>query len=494
MAYKIIPKAIYNSSRAFTVALLGCVILGAFSAFISLVLVQNFSSPVFSYLLIVLLSLLTIGPLVHRLTKRSFDLVEPSGWFALYYFTLFGIRAIWVLEFGSPILGLEAEPKDAGLINAALVVATIGLGVFWLGYYLPFGCSMSRAVPKLPGVWKRSLGMPVAASCLAVGWVLRLFLIYNQAGSLGSWLALNKYEQMAQVEGITYLTIFSSLATTGLFVFLVLARVYNKRIYWLIFLCSSPLELLYWFFSGSRAQFIFFLLSVMVVFYMTSDRTHRTSLRYGLAAALFILLLVFLFPLFSFIRGGLGELDLLLPRLETLWAQPLALLELVLTRQHGLDSLAIIMDRVPRYEPYALDWQLRLLIAAWIPRQLWPEKPTVSMGKILYQSMFPQIFHPGTAVAGTLPGTLYWGYGYLGVLFGMLFIGILWRFLRDYLVLPKGNLSNILVVAMVFQSFFILAEQDMISLLTMHLPRFLLTAIVAIVLGRVKKYSPKGCG
>jgi hypothetical protein len=65
----------------------------------------------------------------------------------------------------------------------------------------------------------------------------------------------------------------------------------------------------------------------------------------------------------------------------------------------------------------------------------------------------PGVFGESTSVAITLTGQFYWDLGIVGVLVGMTLVGILWKSLYEYFVRPKGNLSNILVVATMFPSF-----------------------------------------
>ena len=88
-------------------------------------------------------------------------------------------------------------------------------------------------------------------------------------------------------------------------------------------------------------------------------------------------------------------------------------------------------------------------------------------------------FPEGTSVSVSLPGQFYWDFGILGVLVGMIFIGVLWRFLHEYLVKPKGNLSNSLIVSMMFSSFFMPLEQTLVSLFTHHF--FMLVILLVVV-------------
>jgi len=456
--------------------------LGVLSAIIASEFVNSFASRATTYLLVGILGLLVFGPILQRIAKHSFDLAEPGIWFALFYFTHFGLRAVYDLTFGSPVLGFGPESVNFGLVNAALGVSIIGVLTFWAGYHAPLGKAFANSFSTLPRKWSHTRALQAAILCAAFGWSLRIFRIFYQAGGISGWLAANKYIELAQARGTMYLSILSSLSTVGLLIFFILARVLRKRKYWLLFTGFLVPELAFRFVSGSRAQFIFLLLGLLVCLYMTSKRDYKTTIRYSRWVAVLIILLIFLFPLFSIIRGGIRDPEEILLRASNFWENPLKLFYLIGSRQVGLDSLAIAMDRVPKEEPYTLGSELSLVAVAWIPRKVWSDKPIISVGKIFYEKFYPPIFHKGTSVAVTLPGEFYWGFGIVGVIIGMLVVGVLWRFLFEYLVRHEENLSNILVVSFMFPSFFIVAEQTLVSLLTMHLFQFVVVAIVALAI------------
>lgn len=459
--------------------LTGVLIVGIGIASVSLG--EALDSRTITYLLVAVLAFTTFGPILQRILKHSFDLAEPGIWFALFYFAHFGVRAIYDLIFGSPILGLGPGAKNVGLLNAALGVSITGLLAFWTGYHARFGKVIARTLPVLPQRWNASIALLVGLLCLILGWSLRIFLI-AQAGGLGTWLEANKYEFLTQAEGTAYLSILSNLAKIGLFIIVILARVRKHSIYWFLFTILLIPELAYWFLSGSRAQFVFVLLELLVCFYMTSKRGHEVSMKLVKWAVILVALLIILFPLLSVLRGGVTELQVALARSSVFWKEPMKLAEIICERQHGLDSLGILIERVPKEEPFTMGSELLLILVAWIPRALWPDKPIISPGKIFYEKFYPHIFHRGTAVAVTLPGEFYWDLGFINVIVGMLLMGVVWQILFKYLVHPPGNLSNILVVSIMFPTFFVTVEQSIVSFLTTHLFQFFVLVLVVLAL------------
>lgn len=458
------------------------VLLGAVAALIAVTLLSNFGSSKATYILFGFLSLFVFGPIMQRVLRRSLDLAEPGIWFALFYFTHFGMRAIYDLIFGSPALGLAPKSSDLTLLNAALGVSIAGLLMFWLGYLTHLGKAIAQSLPPLPPKWGRGRALQVALLCTGLGWSFRFFLVFYQAGGIAAWLKADKYILLAQAEGTVYLSILSDLAAIGLFIIFIIGKTRRRYSYWFLFSLFSIPELLWRFVGGSRAQFIFFLLGLLMASYLTSKRGHKVSRQYVKWLTVISILLFLLFPLFSIIRGGIKNPHDIFELTWEFWKSPSKLFALVAARQVGLDSLALVIDRVPKEEPYTLGSELSLLAVAWIPRIFWPDKPTISIGKVFYQKFYPPIYHEGTAVAPTLPGEFYWALGIIGVIVGMFLIGILWRFLFEYLVKPRENLSNILVVGLMFPSFFVPAEQSVVGFFTMHLFQFLLVALIALAI------------
>ena len=458
--------------------------LGLLSAIIAVKFVNSFASITTAYLLIGILGILVFGPILYRIARHSLDIAEPGIWFAVYYFTHFGVRAIYDIVFGSLVLGFGPESVNFDLVNTALGVSIIGFLAFWTGYHMFVGKAFANSLAVLPRNWSLNRALCAAIFCVVLGWSFRAFLVYYQAGGIGAWLKANKYIVLAQAQGTMYLSILSSLSTVGWLIFFILARVFKKRKYRFLFTLFFVPDLAFQFASGSRAQFIFLLLMLLIALYMTSKRNYKTNIRYTCGAAVLITLFIFLFPFFSLIRGGIRNLEEIFVQTLNFWQSSKELFYLIGSRQVGLDSLAIVVDCVPKEEPYTLGSELTLVGIAWIPRKIWPDKPVVSLGKIFYERFYPPIFHEGTSVAITLPGEFYWAFGLIGVIIGMLVIGILWRLLFEYLVRPKGNLSNILVTSFMFPSFFVLAEQTLVSLLTMHLLQFIMIVIITLAIHR----------
>jgi hypothetical protein len=448
---------------------------------ISLLLPYSLNSRNFTLVLVACLGFLVFIPLIKRFADRTFDVAEPYVWFVLFFFAHFGIRAIWDLVFGSPFLEISPHSQNFGPVNAALGVSILALVFYWLGYNSRTGIVFSRSLPNLPSKWNTKIILPVALFCSVIGWGVRLFLMATQAKSIGMWLEAEKDISLRLSTGVSYFQNLSSLGTVAVFLLFISGRAsFRKKYVFFSFLLFVP-ELGFALMTGKRSKMPFLLLAFLVAHYMTSKRGFKKSKRLAFGTILVLLLLIALFPLTTSLRlRGISGLNATSASMFT----PSRLFYRLGARLHDLDSLALIMKKVPEQTPHTLGMELWVLSVAWIPRQIWPKKPVIVLGKIFFEMVPAGNFPEGASVSVSLPGQFYWDLGILGVLLGMIFVGVLWRFLHEYLVKPEGNLSNSLIVSMMFSSFFMPLEQTLVSLFTRH---FFMLIILLVVIFFVSK-------
>lgn len=412
------------------------------------------------------------------------DLFDIGGWFAIYYFGLFGVRALYDMAFGSPFAGFVQGGEWIHRLYRALFLSNVGLVCFWAGYASESGrriVSRFGARLALPKDWSLTNGRRVVLGSLVVGWSVRHVMVVRQAGSLTNWLSADKYRILAESEGITYFMILGELATIAALGCLLLWRRSGEFRDLFCFFGAAATDLAYRLVSGSRALAVFLVIQIMVTLYMSKEISWKRTLRYGAACGAAVLLGIVVYPVLSSLRAGLTAQELSFS--SVLGESPVRLFQRVWSRQHGLDVLAVIMDGVPARVPYLRGYEFVLISIAWIPRALWHGKPVISLGKILRETFFPTMFHEGTAVATTIPGALYWEFGGIAVILGMYCLGVTWRAIRDFLDVKRHGVSAILVMATVFPWLVLTAEQNLVSLVTRHVPLGVLAGVVAWLMG-----------
>lgn len=413
-----------------------------------------------AFVLVVALGALTFGPVGLRLYTRTFNLAEPGIWFALYYFANFGVRRVYLAISGSQrFAGLMPSEMQGYYLDLALFYAVVGLVAFWLGYTSRFGSAMKSKVPTLPNRWNRTMAWRLSLACIVVGWFIRIAFMYMTSGGVVNWIVAPGNEVLLT----GYARLLTAIATIGIFSSFVYLQENGNWRKWLIFGIALAFEFAYKFLNGWRSGLLFLPLGLMVVHYLHSDREHSTNIRFLAGTSGFIGLFALAFPALSVIRYATPQSSIAGP------GSGLTLIDVVgkvSKRLHGLDSLALIVYSVPNKVPYTYGKDLWLIFAAWIPRAIWPEKPIINLGTRFQQMVVNPDATVQYGISTSLPGSFYWKFGPVGIIGGMLIIGVLWRFLHEYLVEPRDNVSNFLIVGVIFPIFFTMAGGTLIGLFT----------------------------
>lgn len=429
---------------------------------------------------VVILALVSLVPSLYRMT---IDFAEPGVWFGLFYFFHFGTRGLYDILFKS-ILLKEPPSVLAGAIHEPLVVAILGLVAFWAGYFgLTRGYETQLDIhPNLPSRWNYTQAVYVGVCCLAVGWAIRVGMMYLQAGGIVAWITAPKNE-LLYIPGLAYIKLLQrTIPTAGLFILSIVGKKVGDTKYFVFLLPFLVSEIGFRIIIGKRSRLFFFLLMLVALTYMISDRRAKISSKLTLGSSLLLGVLVALFPIISRLRKtGTDQLGAIVRDIPNLLTDFRSLFQVVGRRLHGLDSLALVMNRVPQDVSYTYFSELLLVPVATVPRAVWPGKPLINMGLRFNHMIVPWQADPQRAIAVTMPGMFYWDAGIVGVLIGMAFVGVLWRFLYEYFVRPKGNLTGAFVTAMIFPTFFMPVEQTLVSLFTWHFFKFCIVATIALL-------------
>ncbi|MCB9799904.1 MAG: hypothetical protein H6757_04015 [Candidatus Omnitrophica bacterium] len=115
-----------------------------------------------------------------------------------------------------------------------------------------------------------------------------------------------------------------------------------------------------------------------------------------------------------------------------------------------VSSSAVIIRLVneemqPTYDP------IQNIMAGFVPRILWKNKPVISRGGEFAEFLNPDVWDD-TSFALTSPGELYWSYGWLGMALGMLAMGfIVNMFWKTSLKKIFHNVFNIIMIIVIAQ-------------------------------------------
>jgi oligosaccharide repeat unit polymerase len=465
-------------ARYHRVLLLSVVLVGELLAGVLFVLDVPFGSRYFIGLNLGLLTVLTALPVLIRLRTRKLNVAELGLWFTAFYFAHMVLGSLYVLRFGGPPINILPDESIVGALSAGLTVATIAFVCFWFGYSHPIGYRTAERLPQLSSTWERHRLPSIIIGCLIVAWTARLTIMYLASGGVSAWLAMPSTERFLGVPGTTYLKLLGELS--ALVVFILVALAYRNRD-WRLYLATVVVllpEVTFRLLTGRRRAVPFLLLGLVMTVYLLSDRSFRRSLQYAVAGAGSLLFMILLFPIVTIYRYE-GSLSLAAVAGEF---QSLRLLRALGHRLIGSNTLSYLIHRVPSEVPHFYGQDFLLIPQTMVPRVLWPGKPQTSMGRLYTERIIPPgEYTAAEAVPPTLPGQLYWSGNLVGVVLGMLFLGIIWRILHNYLAQPRNHAGFAVFVGIMFPSFFFVVEQDFVALFTKHFFRFVLMGSVIVL-------------
>jgi hypothetical protein len=199
------------------------------------------------------------------------------------------------------------------------------------------------------------------------------------------------------------------------------------------------------FFTGSKKLFLAPLIMIALTHAMVTRRLRVSWLVGGLAA------IVVLYPVAQFNREVVQR-GFSMNAVQVLRdpGRAVGLLSAFLTAFHPweyievgvaatmkrLDALAItnvIVANTPEPVPYQGGWTIGLIFVSYVPRVLWPDKPKTTFGQWV-----TDVYGAGPDIkSSTGPswiGELYFNFGPLGVVVGMLIIGTYFRILHESLL------------------------------------------------------------
>ncbi len=451
-----------------------CVVLAVLGPLILVVMVNNS----LHLLALASCSVMVISfPIVMRRKPDWF-----SSWNFLAYSVFLGvfIRSLYIVfDYPSPFaiqeVFLLGRPKEFLIWPAILVL--VGLMCVTLG----FVCG-PRAVPPLRlKVFEFSQWNPwrfngTICFLLVLSWTGIYFFIdqttgwelteTNISGLRGTSVDLSEYRSYG------YLRFLAGFSDTVCY--LVIARVITDRKVRLsqviVFLSSLATSILFQFFVSTRGTLAFLFVNMLALVYYFRGRKLPVSALLVIGFLALILVRVTT----SYRAGGgydtsenwLGGSGLR-EGSSTSSAQDLLRVADPIVLSGNLIEIsktAHILEAIPDRLPY--EWGRTLLTGffAWIPRELWPEKPVANVDNEIGRVVFGYDAYGASGVPPGLVAEMFWNFSFPGVIMGCLFLGYLLRVIEAYLSAYAGQ-RNITLLYVV--SFMLLGLSFMGSSVTM---------------------------
>jgi len=410
-------------------------------------LIYDINWPGFFWLITI--SLLLFFTFKFQLKCKNFDLFHPLVSSALFFIIpMVLIKGTYLVLGGHTSIDLMTNEKF--IVNLTLFYFFLGWLALTIGFYSPFGQYLAYRI-KLPKFFKKEHYLKL--SSLVIIFIIGCLCIIILAQKKAFGAPLTDY-----IEDLTFVSTvrpFIQWVYMSLFLISFEKSRRNHKFKWKLLLTTFfIIAIIFSFLSGWRHQiFWIFLLIIAGSYYSQYPKIKWKRL---------IILFLISFIALSFSMLVITEYRLI--RYQSFRYEPLSLYEihqtLIVTinqiRQvHLFENIKLIFDRLferlnsfdllaitlaKAEELKAMEEAIGIknnifkeIILNVIPRTIWPDKPILSDFGLLFSWLYlgtPYLTWSGPSVIGDL----YRNFGFLGVLFGMIILGIYLRFLYDSLI------------------------------------------------------------
>lgn len=330
------------------------------------------------------------------------------------------------------------EPAD--IINGQLA-ALVGLISLIIGFMLPVGSLAASILPQPRQDWSASVSIAVAMVMIPLGLSVTLA---SQFGLVP--------EQM----GTGILSGISSAYHAGIALLAITYFRYKSRVALLLAIILVPPLMALSFFTGSKTLMLYPLMMVAFAHIVLTRRIRAFWIVGGIAV------IILIYPLAVFYRevvamgDNLNAVEVLknptrafgLISVFMSQADPLeyvtAGLRATGSRFDALGITSVIVRDTPDRVPFQGGWSIGYVFVAYIPRVLWPGKPKISVLGQWITSNYGPGPHITSATAPSWVGEFYMNFGFPGIILGCMTLGILYRFIQNFLLRANPTVPMVL--------------------------------------------------
>ncbi|MEE8475350.1 MAG: hypothetical protein V3T01_08375 [Myxococcota bacterium] len=350
---------------------------------------------------------------------------------SMAYLVVFAVPAFAIyLPAAGPVepAGMTFTAVSASDIITGQVIALVALISLLVGYALPMAPLIASVIPKPKRDWPLRTTFLVGCMMIPFGWAIELIATF---GFLPAAL------------GSGFLGALSLSAWFGLSVLALAFIRYRSYSALILLLVLVPVSMGFAFFSGSKGQFLRPVMLIVLVSWLYRREIRGRWVLAGILAGALV------YPAGTFyrnaVKGGETTASMLRHPAETVsdvaayvseYSIGGYLTEGVTRLAHRFDGLgrsSVIIRETPSRVPFQGGWTLAQIPLAYIPRVLWPGKPSLGIGQWITDT-YGAGSHIRSSTGPTWVGEFYLNFGTVGVIVGMLTMGFLLRLLHECLL------------------------------------------------------------
>ena len=374
--------------------------------------------------------------------------------FSAAYFVMFGLTDLSALIQDASV----AQPPAAGvqMLSATEAVVLIGALMFYLGYRCAVCLGPALSRPVLRRDWARP-------AILCVGllmWAIGTYATYHWYVYIITGTTNEEFRKGIQGENPYVISAFilaQLMQPLGILLVAYAWRVFGARLLGGLILAMVALQVALGFVVELKGLAMLGGILVIVTIILIEGRIPKTWLAGALIYALFV------FPVFQAYRAevvhnrgvsrtavlaNFGHFVELALSAKSRVYQGRDRAQTFLERSSLLGSVQIIVEKTGSASPYQHGHTLTPILAAFIPKVAWSDKPDVLTGQLLNRS-FHITDSDDIFISPSHLGELYWNFGWWGVVAGMAFIGGVLGWVGTRFNLAHGRTVTRLLVTVV---------------------------------------------
>lgn len=268
---------------------------------------------------------------------------------------------------------------------------------------------------------------------------------------------------------------FSQLNYFLLLVYLLKNKSRDILVLFLLILTGSA-SIFFYFINSNRGEAGMMIILTFVVIYFIQGSISKKILIPGIS--IFLTLLVFM----TFLRREVNNL-------QNVEKENPLLIVVGSLNFLGVGKASYIAESIPDKLDFQYGQTLILWIVAPIPRTIWPDKPEISIGKVIAEKIYEKT-NENSKAGGVPPGIiteLYMNFGFLGIIIGMYFLGVLLKIFYNILyfhIFVYKSAYAVLIYVLVFWGFLGIVGTDLsrsiVGLLSSLVPLYLFVKLVKV--------------
>jgi hypothetical protein len=412
--------------------------------------------------------------------------------FSAFYFVMYGL-----LDTVHLILATLAPSKQAAgaggqsLISEPEALILVGGILAQLGYRIACRTARHKTLPTLTRDWSES--SLVIVGCLL--WAISTWLTWKfEVNVLVGWNPEGRtgVEKLTQLQALIYM-IATYLQPLGI-VFLAYAQCrYRRRYMLLLVVAAIGVEMVLGFVADMKGEFLLGLILVLLTKFLMDGKIPK------MRAAILLVVIAAVFPILQanrMVRGQYGTTNI--QAVQSIIEGFKRAVSANTTANSGPDraqsfiersslkgNVDLIVSRTGNEVRFQNGHTLAPILTTFIPRILWPDKPTVETGRVMNLAFLITPDEPGTYISPSHLGEFYWNFGWPGALVGMSLIGLLFGLLGAGFDLSQSvTLTRLLVVIVTIKLLVLGAESSVATQYAMWLRSMLAIWLLHLVFGR----------